>query len=115
MDPDERQDSNPIIPRFLHCQEQRLRPRVWCLYCCAWHTHSAEPLGSIEHRVAHCYAPESDYRLKGGYMIQVSSRSYPEVSKLVKRSLGGVKPWSKNQWPSRQRRVYRDLVNYSWA
>lgn len=84
MNVDEDEDSYPLVAGFLHRQEQGLRLRVWCLFCCVWHTHGDDPVGSVEHRVAHCYAPDSEYKLNGGYMIQVSSRSFTAVSKQVK-------------------------------
>ena len=50
-------------------------------------THTQRRPGrSVEHRTAHCYAPDSEYRLNGGYMIEVSARPFREVRQLVKEA-----------------------------
>jgi len=35
--------------------------RVWCAYCVRWHIHGS----GYGHRVAHCWRPDSPYRLSG--------------------------------------------------
>lgn len=78
--------SYPLVAGFLHRQGQQVRLRVWCLFCCVWHTHGDDPVGSVEHRTAHCFAPDSEYRQGGGYLVQVSRRSFAQVSGLVKEA-----------------------------
>ncbi|BCJ75882.1 hypothetical protein CS0771_54260 [Catellatospora sp. IY07-71] len=37
-----------------------------------WHTHGSEPVDSVTHRAAHCYAPDCGHRENGGYLVEVS-------------------------------------------
>lgn len=76
-------DGVPVLPGFIDQRARAADLRVWCLWCCHWHTHGAVPVGTVVHRLAHCYAPDSAYR-QGGYWIDVSSRPYREVAKSVR-------------------------------
>lgn len=47
--------------------------RVWCRYCCLWHTHGggAQPGDADGHRVAHCRTLRSPYRDTGYRLREV--------------------------------------------
>lgn len=83
---DEDYESYATLPRYLDKQGKELRLKVWCIFCVVWHTHGAEPVGSITHRAAHCYAPDSLHRLNGGYLIEVSDIPFSTVKKKVKEA-----------------------------
>ncbi|GAA1393490.1 hypothetical protein ACFQZ4_37900 [Catellatospora coxensis] len=81
-------DDNPVYPLVAgFANGENLM--VWCLWCCVWHSHGHDPadaIGSVEHRSAHCYTNDSPYKESGGYNVQVSSRSFASVRKLVKEA-----------------------------
>lgn len=76
-------DGVPVLPGFIDQRARAADLRVWCRWCCHWHTHGAVPAGTVVHRLAHCYAPDSAYR-QSGYWIDVSDRPYREVAKSVR-------------------------------
>lgn len=69
--------------------------KVWCRWCCEWHTHSHEgyAAGHVTNRVAHCrtpgnpnLVPSPPYPVSEGYWIEVQAAPFSEVEKLVKES-----------------------------
>jgi hypothetical protein len=69
-------DGVPVLPGYIENHDRGSNLRVWCRWCCHWHIHSVEPVGTVTHRIAHCYAPDSGYR-SGGYWIDITSRTAP--------------------------------------
>ncbi len=49
--------------------------RAWCTHCRHYHVHGRAdaPVGTLTHRVAHCWVPRSPYE-PGGYMLLVVPR-----------------------------------------
>lgn len=59
--------------------------RVWCRWCCRFHEHGLAGLkpGDTTHRVAHCYAPDSEYD-DLGYNIRVTDVPFSTARKSVR-------------------------------
>ncbi|MFF2650368.1 hypothetical protein [Streptomyces sp. NPDC058045] len=77
-------DGVPVLPGYIQGSGSKFRDlRVWCRWCCHWHTHGPEPVGSTTHRIAHCFATDSPYR-ETGYWIEVSATDYDDVARKVK-------------------------------
>lgn len=81
--PPRTRDGVPALPGYIDQRGQYADLRVWCRWCCHWHTHGAMPVGTVVHRLAHCYAPDSAYQ-QDGYWIDVSERPYSAVAKSVR-------------------------------
>ncbi|MFD5425239.1 hypothetical protein [Streptomyces sp. NPDC127084] len=73
----------PVLPGFIDQRAEGADLRVWCRWCCHWHIHGAAPVGATVHRLAHCFAPDSEYH-EHGYRIAVSDRPYSEVRASVR-------------------------------
>lgn len=71
-------DGIPVLPGYIDQRGQYADLRVWCRWCCHWHTHGAQLVGTTAHRIAHCYAPDSEYRATG-YRIEVHPVPYSSV------------------------------------
>lgn len=63
--------------------------RVWCDWCCVWHSHGVPcdvSAGTVTYRLPHCYAPDSPYRRSGcDYGIRVSAVPFEDVERSVRR------------------------------
>ncbi|MET7514045.1 hypothetical protein ABZS88_11295 [Streptomyces sp. NPDC005480] len=76
-------DGTPVLFGYIDQRGQYADLRVWCRWCCHWHTHGAQPVGTTTHRVAHCFAPDSAYQ-RGGYWIEVTATEYAAVANTIK-------------------------------
>jgi hypothetical protein len=86
-------DGGPVLAGFIERRTKgvagppALLLRVWCGWCCTWHTHglaNAEP-GDYTHRVGHCYAPDSEYNASG-YWIFVTKTRFSRARTLVRKA-----------------------------
>jgi hypothetical protein len=86
-------DGVPVVAGFIEeCSEGIVGPpvmllKVWCRWCCCWHEHGladATP-GDHVHRIAHCYAPDSEYE-HGGYWILVTDTPYSVPRKTMRQA-----------------------------
>ena len=94
-----------ITPQETHTTDRYPRPRfvvsgfldgddhtcVWCHWCCDWHHHGADPVGSMYHKWAHCYAPGGPYE-EDGYWIRVHSTPASTVKAVMRCATGSQKP-----------------------
>lgn len=80
----------PTLVGYLEPGRQVVHVRVWCDWCCIWHTHGAGTDGTHGdgHRVAHCGTPDSPY-YDSGYTIAVSSVPFADVEKAVRQASAG--------------------------
>ncbi|MER7720846.1 hypothetical protein ABTX99_28535 [Streptomyces flaveolus] len=86
-------DGTPVVAGFIEeCAHGVAGPpvmllKVWCRWCCRWHEHGladANP-GDYVHRVAHCYAPDSEYD-QAGYWILVTNTPYSTPRKTMRQA-----------------------------
>lgn len=80
-------DGIPVVTGFIEEHNQGHSLRVWCRWCCRWHEHglAAANAGDYVHRVAHCYAPDSEYG-QGGYWILVTDTPYSVPRKTMRQA-----------------------------
>ena len=80
-------DGTPVVAGFIEKHDQGYSLRVWCRWCCCWHSHGlagAAP-GEYVPRVAHCYAPDSEYE-RAGYWILVTDTPYSAHRKTIRQA-----------------------------
>lgn len=78
-------DGVPVVAGFIEEHNQGYSVRVWCRWCCCWHEHGladASP-GDYTHRIAHCYAPDSEYE-RAGYWVLVTDTPFSVHRKTMK-------------------------------
>lgn len=79
-------DGQPVLDGFIERHRQGNDLRVWCRWCCHWHTHglTGKP-GDYLHRSPHCHAPDSRYR-DTGYVIRVTATPFSRVRQTLKQA-----------------------------
>lgn len=81
----------PVLTGFLDGRHWRSRTtcrlRVWCDFCCIWHTHGIEcsRVGGMADRVAHCVSARSPYRITG-IAIDISDIPFARVRDSVREA-----------------------------
>ncbi|MGW2226823.1 hypothetical protein [Streptomyces formicae] len=76
-------DGIPVLFGYIEHRGNLADLRVWCRWCCHWHTRGEQPVSVVTHRIAHCFTPDSPYR-EGGYWIDVIDTPFSTVSGLVR-------------------------------
>ncbi|GEK04451.1 hypothetical protein [Streptomyces sp. 1-11] len=78
-------DTTPVLPSFLEPHAHGHSLRVWCRWCCDWHSHGHDdtPVGDTTHRGAHCYAPDSEYN-ETDYWIRVTGIPFSTARKTIR-------------------------------
>jgi hypothetical protein len=84
-------ENTPVLPGFIErCTDGVAGPpamllHVWCRWCCRFHEHGLADLqvGDTTHRVAHCYAPDSEYDDRG-YNIRVTDVPFSTARRRVR-------------------------------
>lgn len=84
-------DNTPVLPGFIERRTKGVAGppamllHVWCRWCCRFHEHGLADLqaGDTTHRVAHCYAPDSEYD-DSGYSIHVTDIPYSTARRRVR-------------------------------
>lgn len=81
----------PVLPGFIERRTAGVAGppamllRVWCRWCCRFHEHglAGHKVGDTTHRIAHCYAPDSEYEDRG-YNIRVTDVAFSTARKSVR-------------------------------
>jgi hypothetical protein len=86
-------DGGPVLAGFIERRTKGVAGppamllRVWCRWCCTWHTHGLADGKPGDHtdRSAHCTAPDSGYR-KTGYTIRITDVPFSTARKTVRQA-----------------------------
>lgn len=79
-------DAKPVLAGYIERHSEGTDLRVWCRWCCHWHTHGLTlGVGDYEDRSAHCYAPDSPYK-ETGYLIHVTDTPFSAIRRVMKKA-----------------------------
>ena len=86
-------ETTPVLPGFIEERTEGVAGppamllRVWCRWCCIWHTHgyTGTKVGETTDRAAHCIAPDSPYK-RTGYNVLVSGTPFSAVAKTMRKA-----------------------------
>jgi hypothetical protein len=77
-------NGKPVVAGFIEQHSEGTDLRVWCRWCCNWHTHGLTlGVGDYEDRSAHCYAPDSPFK-RTGYVILVTDTPFSTMRRLMR-------------------------------
>lgn len=89
-------DATSVLPGYIERRTRGTRGaagppalllRVWCRWCCSWHTHGLADStpGDVADRPARCFAPDSPYR-QTGYLIHVTNKPFFTVRSTLQQA-----------------------------
>jgi hypothetical protein len=78
-------NGKPALAGYVQQHTQGTSLRVWCRWCCRWHTHGLADshVGHFTHRSADCTALDSPYK-DGGYYVLVTDTPFSVIRPAMK-------------------------------